>query len=68
MTIKTYAASSGKNRRNWVVTIIGIQAAGNPIAGEGFSRDAAARDAKLKLARHLSVAPHEISLILDGGR
>jgi hypothetical protein len=66
--ISTHAATSRQNSEGFTVTIMGVKRRGSSITGHGFTRDAAMIDAKRELARHLNKAPHEISLIVDGGR
>lgn len=68
MPVAAYAATSRQSSEGFVVTVAGIRRGGQLITGHGFTRDEAIRDAKRELARHLNTAPHELSLILDGGR
>jgi hypothetical protein len=67
VSIRTYAAYSRQSSEGFKVTIQGIKAGGVAITGHGTTRDAAMMDAKRELAAHLRVAPHEVSLIVDGG-
>lgn len=66
MPIAPYAATSLRHHRGYTVVIDGLRISGNPVQGEGFTRDAAIRDVKQKLAQYLSKAPHELTLILSG--
>lgn len=68
MPIAPYAATSLRHHRGYTVVIDGLRVSGRPVQGEGFTRDAAAHDAKQKLAQYLGVAPHDLTLILSGDR
>lgn len=64
--ITNHTATVTRNARGYTVSIDRLLVRGRSITGEGFTRDAAARDAKQKLARHLNVAPHTLALIVSG--
>jgi hypothetical protein len=49
--------------RGYQVMIVGQTYRGRDLVGEGFTRDAAAHDAKVKLSRERDIAIHEITLI-----
>ena len=66
MPIAPYAATALRHPRGYTVTVDGLRVSGKPVQGEGFTRDAAAVDAKRKLAQYLGKAPHELTLILSG--
>lgn len=64
--ITNHTATATRNARGYVVAIDRLLVGGRPITGEGFTRDAAARDAKQKLARHLRVPTDTLALIVSG--
>lgn len=64
--ITDHTATAARGGRGYVVTIDRLLVAGRPVTGEGFTRDAAAIDAKRKLARHLNVPTNTLSLIVSG--
>lgn len=66
MPIAPYPATVKRQPREYTVTIDGLRVSGQPLVGIGFTRDAAARDAKLKLASYLGKATHELTLVLSG--
>lgn len=69
MASTTYAATTRYSSEGVTVTIVGIRSGGHAIRGHGHTKDAAAIDAKRKLAEHLGKGRSisEISLVLDGG-
>lgn len=64
--ITNHTATAVRHARGYTVEINHIRLKGRAITGEGFTRDAAAVDAKRKLAQHLNVAPNTLSLIVSG--
>ncbi len=66
MPIAPYAATSERHARGYKVTIDGLRVNKRPLVGEGFTKDAAAVDAKRKLAEWLGKPAHMLTLILSG--
>lgn len=66
--ITTHTATATRNARGYVVAIDRIRVKGSAVMGEGFTRDAAAIDAKRKLAAHLKVPVESLSLIVSGDK
>jgi len=64
--ITTHRATATRNARGYVVEIDRIRVRGRAIEGVGFTRDAAAADAKRNLARHLNVRTETLSLVVGG--
>jgi hypothetical protein len=64
--ITTHTATAVRNARGYVVTIDRIRVKGSAVTGEGFTRDAAAADAKRNLARRLNVPTNTLTLIVSG--